>query len=549
METFANCLLLLTLLVVQGCSNNAPIHSANAQENGKRTLEEPTAVLKGEYRTWENSSGTLKVVARFDSFLPADRVRLALRDQKGTIEIVVADLSSTDQEYLSLLARPADATSVSGMPNLDESMRAFTKGWKELVALYASYEEDRYAQRKATEDLAPYEAARSRLAFEKKWYRQSRLIDVSVPVLITSLEPRRDEVRLNVVAAVTTPFLTSVQLVIGSKAASELAIGDVVAVTLKTGLYTDANLESLNRESQRSNYIRFPAVRSNLNRNGTKPFVGFISQIDRLTESEVERIPELQAWVGDVVSQRYTKEGGFLRPWPEVAESLGLKFAVVNAGNFTRGDSPVKKGASAKKYQVIISKAYELGIHEVTYAQFLRIMDRDFYKSVEHDQLANGNHPIKVSWDDAVRFCKLLSELPAEKAAGHVYRLPTEAEWEYACRAGKKTKFSFGNDFSKVEDYARIDVKKGVSTSGAGYPVGSKKPNAWGFFDMYGYPFEWCQDWYADNYFETAPVKDPLGPTDGTTRVVRGSLHIKGEMRGALLPSRRSAFRLVRVRN
>ena len=284
-----------------------------------------------------------------------------------------------------------------------------------------------------------------------------------------------------------------------------------------------------------------------MNRNGTKPFVGFISQIDRLTESEVERIPELQAWVGDVVSQRYTKDGGLLNPRRESPASLGIEFALVKPGNFTRGDSLVKQGASAKKHEVIISKSYELSIHEVTRAQFTRIMQLDFYRSKEPQ--TKGNHPITVSWDDAVSFCKILSEQPSEKAAGHIYRLPTEAEWEYACRAGKESKYSFGNDFSKVEDYAWIDVNKGVITSGVAYPVGSKKPNAWGFFDMYGLPLEWCQDWYADNYFETAPVKDPLGPTDGTTRVVRGSLHIKGEMRGALLPSRRSAFRLVRVRN
>jgi formylglycine-generating enzyme required for sulfatase activity len=121
-----------------------------------------------------------------------------------------------------------------------------------------------------------------------------------------------------------------------------------------------------------------------------------------------------------------------------------------------------------------------------------------------------------VSWDDAVEFCRKLSALPAEKAAGYVYRLPTEAEWEYACRAGTRTKYSFGDDESELGDYAWHASNSGNTT----HPVGGKKPNPCGLYDMHGNVWEWCQDWHGD--YPSGAVTDPTGPSSGSYRVLRG---------------------------
>jgi formylglycine-generating enzyme required for sulfatase activity len=126
-----------------------------------------------------------------------------------------------------------------------------------------------------------------------------------------------------------------------------------------------------------------------------------------------------------------------------------------------------------------------------------------------------------VSWEDAVEFCRRLSELPAEKEAGHVYRLPTEAEWEYACRAGTTTNFGFGDDDSNLDDYAWFRENSAEKT----HPVGGKKPNAWGLYGMHGNVGEWCQDWKED-YPEDA-VTDPTGPASGLYRVIRGGSYLK----------------------
>jgi formylglycine-generating enzyme required for sulfatase activity len=127
------------------------------------------------------------------------------------------------------------------------------------------------------------------------------------------------------------------------------------------------------------------------------------------------------------------------------------------------------------------------------------------------------NNPVEtVSWEDAVAFCKKLSELPEEKAAGRVYRLPTEAEWEYACRAGSTTRFGFGDSDSQLGPYALFDENSARTT----HPVGGKTSNAWGLYDMHGNVWEWCADWKDD--YSTSAVTDPAGPATGSHRVLRG---------------------------
>ena len=122
----------------------------------------------------------------------------------------------------------------------------------------------------------------------------------------------------------------------------------------------------------------------------------------------------------------------------------------------------------------------------------------------------------EVSWVDAVGFCRKLSALPAEKAAAYEYRLPTEAEWEYACRAGTTTSYGFGDSASQLSEYGWFDDNSGSKT----HPVGEKKPNAWGLHDMHGNVWEWCQDGYGA--YPSGTATDPTGESSGTLRVVRG---------------------------
>jgi formylglycine-generating enzyme required for sulfatase activity len=124
-----------------------------------------------------------------------------------------------------------------------------------------------------------------------------------------------------------------------------------------------------------------------------------------------------------------------------------------------------------------------------------------------------ATNPVEqVSWDEAVAFCQKASE-----KTGRKLRLPTEAEWEYACRAGSKARFSFGDDDRQLGDYAWFQA----NSSNSSHPVGQKKPNAWGLHDMHGNVGEWCLDWHGS--YVDAPQKDPAGPRFGQSRAVRGA--------------------------
>jgi len=126
------------------------------------------------------------------------------------------------------------------------------------------------------------------------------------------------------------------------------------------------------------------------------------------------------------------------------------------------------------------------------------------------------SHPVEqVSWNDAVKFCERLSELPDEKNAGRVYRWPPEAEWEYACRPGSPAAYAFGDDPESLVDYAWFSGNSRHTN-----PVGQKEPNAWGLHDMHGNTYEWCADWYGD--YPSGPVTDPIGAEAGVGRVYRG---------------------------
>jgi formylglycine-generating enzyme required for sulfatase activity len=198
-----------------------------------------------------------------------------------------------------------------------------------------------------------------------------------------------------------------------------------------------------------------------------------------------------------------------LKRLPPLTNTIGMKLKLLPPGTFMMGDASGEDNETP--HQVTLTQPFQMGIHEVTQEQYAKVMGKN------PSRLKGANNPVEnVSWFDAVEFCRKLSELPAERAAGRVYRLPTEAEWEYACRAGTTTKYSFGDDDSKLVDYAWFDGNSFERT----HRVGGKKPNAWGFYDMHGNVWEWCQDWYGD--YPDHAVPDPTGPASGSYRVLRG---------------------------
>jgi formylglycine-generating enzyme required for sulfatase activity/serine/threonine protein kinase len=189
---------------------------------------------------------------------------------------------------------------------------------------------------------------------------------------------------------------------------------------------------------------------------------------------------------------------------PPLINSINLTLKKLPAGKFEMGEG-------SRIHEVTLTEPFYIGIVEVTQGQYKRVMGTN-------PSNFNGiNNPVEqVSWEDAMNFCRKLSEIPAEKNAGRVYRLPTEAEWEYACRAGTTTKFTFGDDQSNLGDYAWFDMNSSKKT----LPVGKKKPNDWGLYDMHGNVWEWCSDWHVEFYTDVAI--NPIGPKTGTDHLLRG---------------------------
>jgi len=237
----------------------------------------------------------------------------------------------------------------------------------------------------------------------------------------------------------------------------------------------------------------------------------------------------------------------------DLGANLELEVVAIPAGTFQMGSPEGSVGAANDEWMrnpkrdnfqhtVTLTKPFQMGVTEVTQEQYQQVMGSN--PSV----FKNPKGPVEnVSWTDAAKFCELLSA-----KIGRTVRLPTEAEWEYACRAGSTTRYYYGEDTDTKElvEYAWYEDNSNRST----HPVGQKKPNAWGLYDMAGNVWEWCQDYYKGPY-EEKNVTDPRGLAPATdVRVLRGgcwesrSLSQRSANRGAVNPDRansRFGFRIV----
>ena len=208
-----------------------------------------------------------------------------------------------------------------------------------------------------------------------------------------------------------------------------------------------------------------------------------------------------------------------------------LSMVLIPAGTFQMGNTGAYSGVSDELpvHTVIISKAFYMSKFEITQSQYYEVMQK------KPSNFVGDNLPVEqVSWYDAVAFCNALSlkegMIPCYTIYGsqiscnfasNGYRLPTEAEWEYACKSGKSTDFYNGNLLSKYNDINLNNIGWYTGNSNnTTHPVGQKQPNSFGLYDMNGNVWEWCWDWYG-SYYNTA-IPDPIGPSSGSYRIFRG---------------------------
>jgi formylglycine-generating enzyme required for sulfatase activity len=177
---------------------------------------------------------------------------------------------------------------------------------------------------------------------------------------------------------------------------------------------------------------------------------------------------------------------------------------------------------------VEITRPFYLAAYPVTQEQYQRVMGVNPAHFRHVPRCDERLLPVEqVSWEEAAAFCQQLSELPEERSRGRVYRLPTEAEWEHACRAGR-TSVPFSEGRSLGSHQANFDGRYPYGSLPKGEylrrpsVVGSYPANAWGLYDLHGNLWEWCADWFGEDYYRRSPARDPRGPDRGEVRVLRG---------------------------
>jgi len=202
------------------------------------------------------------------------------------------------------------------------------------------------------------------------------------------------------------------------------------------------------------------------------------------------------------------------------AKGIGMTFNEIPAGTFMMGSAETEKGRDylddEQQHKVTITTAFYMQTTEVTQSQWKAVMGTEPFKGVNNAKEGPDYPATSVTWNDAVAFCKVLSA-----KEGKTYRLPTEAEWEYACRAGTETRWSFGDDKASLGDYAWYDENAYFAGEKHPHQVGLKKPNPFGLYDMHGNVLEWCHDYYGVDYYKQSPEKDPTGPASAPVRSSR----------------------------
>jgi formylglycine-generating enzyme required for sulfatase activity len=255
----------------------------------------------------------------------------------------------------------------------------------------------------------------------------------------------------------------------------------------------------------------------------------------------------------------------------EMTNSIGMKLVRIPAGRFIMGSPVDEKGRSKTEdeHEVRITDAFYMGAFEVTQKQFRTVMGYNpswFRAGGKGQDDVRGQNtddfPVEnLDWFQAVDFCKKLAAMPGEKKHRRKYRLPTEAEWEYACRAGTATPFCSGNSLSSTGANFNGNYPYGGAAKGSNLErpckVGGYKPNAWGLYDMHGNVYEWCSDYYEEDYYKRSrnPI-NPQGPDEprkDALQVVRGgSWHGAGAQcrsayRSKLRPGGKSRIQGIRV--
>jgi formylglycine-generating enzyme required for sulfatase activity len=230
-------------------------------------------------------------------------------------------------------------------------------------------------------------------------------------------------------------------------------------------------------------------------------------------------------------AQESKESGGKAAPPKELTVDLGgdvkLEMVLIPAGEFLMGSSDADASAFGSPsteekpaHRVRISKPFYLGKYPVTQEQWEAVMGGN------PSHFKGPRNPVEnVNWNECRQFLEKLNAKAGTQ--GGKFVLPTEAQWEYACRAGSKTRYYFGDDESDLEKYGWYYANSDRKT----HPVGEKKPNAWGLHDMHGNVWQWCADWYDEKYYAASPANDPSGPAKGLFRAARGGSWLSSSRR------------------
>ena len=229
-----------------------------------------------------------------------------------------------------------------------------------------------------------------------------------------------------------------------------------------------------------------------------------------------------------------------------VTNSIGMQLVVIPAGSFRMGGDKKLEQAEdheTPRHMVRISNSFYMGKYQVTQAQWSEIMKNN------PSEFKDDLRPVeRVSWNDVQAFIHKLNNQEETKT----YRLPTEAEWEYAARAETKSTYCFSVDVDTLSQYAWYNK----NSAGETHPVGQLEPNAWGLYDVHGNVHEWCQDWFDRNYYSHSPSISPEGPLSGLAKALRGGdwgsadWYCRCASRSLGSPERRSnrvGFRLIKM--